>query len=589
MSDNRSNSAFVRHVWPLLQRRRWALTGAMLLVGVHGVALALQNAYPKWFFSQVLEPAGLTMHDRWIRLLWLVAGYLVVSNILRMACWHAGYRLFTWAREKVIYDLRGQFFRHVNLLCLRFHGQHSSGELFSYLFGSPLQNIMQFFQHTSMSVPGAIVSIVCTLGLFWTWDWVIASMLMTTSLASVYMMIRSREKMQTINREFQDTEGNVSGHVADLLRGNKAVKLYAMEERVARHFSEQASLIGRMSYQRDVRSHLEYMKQESFGYVCYVLLLAACTWRYLGGHIDLGVVAACLTSFAGLNWPMQALFTAFSMWGSADASFERLGAVLDTSSSTPDPESGILPVPRNAEISLERVIFAYEPERIILNEVSLRIPVGQRVALVGPSGAGKSTIAQLLLRLYDPQSGSVCIGGTDLRRFESAELRRHFGVVPQDPFIFRTTLRENLRVSKSDATDVEIRRACELANAWEFIQALPEGLDSKVGEGGSTLSGGQRQRLAIARALLADPEVFILDEATSALDTLSEKLIQEALERNLGGRTVIFIAHRLATVRNCDRILVVNEGRIQEDGRYDELIARGGLFSELVRGQSLRT
>ncbi len=560
----------------------------MLLVGIHGAALALQNAYPKWFFSEVLEPTDLTSAQRWERLVWLCAGYLVVSLILRMAFWHAGYRLFTWAREKVVFHLRGQFFRHVNHLCLRFHGNHPSGELFSYLFGTPLQNIMNFFQHTSMSVPGSVVSIVLTLALFWAWDWAIATLLMVTSLTSVAMMIRARDRMQAINREFQSTEGDVSGHVADLLRGNKAVKLYAMEEQVARNFNEQAAIISRKSYERDVRSHLEYMKQESFGYFCYVALLGACTWRYLHGYIDLGVVAACLTSFAGLNWPMQTLFQAFTLWGSADASFERLGAVLDTPSSTPDPLGPPASIPAQAAIEFRRVSFGYDPARPVLQEVNLTIPYGQRIALVGPSGAGKSTFAQLLLRLYDPQAGEILLNGVPLRQFAAADLRKQFGVVPQDPFIFRTTVRDNVRVARPDATDAQIEQACRLANAWEFISALPQGLDARVGEGGSSLSGGQRQRLAIARALLANPQGFIFDEATSALDTLSEQLIQEALEQNLGGRTVLFIAHRLATVKNCDRLLVVSGGRIVQDGTYDSLIAVPGLFRDLVEGQSLR-
>jgi ABC-type multidrug transport system fused ATPase/permease subunit len=219
--------------------------------------------------------------------------------------------------------------------------------------------------------------------------------------------------------------------------------------------------------------------------------------------------------------------------------------------------------------------------------MNLVVPYGQRVALVGPSGSGKSTIAQLVLRLYDPQRGEVRIGGTDARRFAGAALRKYFGVVPQDPFIFRTSVRDNVRVACPNASDDEVRRACELANAWEFIDKLAGKLGAPVGEGGASLSGGQRQRLAIARALLADPEIFIFDEATSALDSLSEKLIQDALEKNLGSRTAIFIAHRLATVRNCDRILVLDGGRIVQDGTYDEL-SRDGLFRELVRGQKLR-
>ena len=590
MSESVQPNAFLRHVWPLFLRHRWLLVGALVLNGVHGAAIAVQNLYPKWLFSGVLEPKDLPNAQRWIRLGWLIGGYLVVSLIVRMAAWHAGYRMFTWVRERVVFALRGQFFRHVNHLCLRFHGEHPSGELFSYLFGTPLGNVMGFFQHTSMSVPGAIITVLTTLAMFWQWDWVIASILMITSFAGVALMIRARKKMQQISSEFQSAEGDVSGRVADLLRGNKAVKLYAMEEQVALDFDRQALAIGQKSYQRDVLSHIEYMKQEGFSYFCYAALLAACTWRYLGNnHLELGTIAACLASYAGLNWPIQTIFQAFTLWGGAEASINRIGTVLDTPSTTPDPEPSVaVAVPSGAEIIFDRVNFAYVPGQPVLRDLSLTIPRGQRLALVGPSGAGKSTLAQLLLRLYDPQSGVVRLGGIDLRRFEASDLRKAFGVVPQDPFIFRTTVRDNVRVARPDATDAAIRRACELANAWEFIAKLPGGLGARVGEGGSSLSGGQRQRLAIARALLAEPECFIFDEATSALDTLSEQLIQEALEKNLGGRTVIFIAHRLATVKNCDRILVISEGRVLQDGSYAQLVERPGLFQELVRGQSLR-
>jgi len=589
MAVTSSPSAFRQHVWPLFLRDRWLLIGALVLNGVHGAAIAIQNLYPKWLFSGVLEAKDLTMAQRWAQLGWLIGGYLAVSVIVRMAAWHAGYRIFTWVRERVVFSLRGQFFRHINHLCLRFHGEHPSGELFSYLFGSPLSNVMGFFQHTSMAVPGAIITVLTTLAMFWTWDWAVASVLMSTSLASVVLMLRAGEKMKKISSDFQSAEGDVSGRVADLLRGNKAVKLYAMEEQIAQDFDRQALAIGKKSYERDVLSHIEYMKQECFSYFCYAALLAVCTWRYLGNQIDLGTVAACLASYAGLNWPIQVVFQAFTLWGSAEASINRIGAVLDTPSTTPDPKpEAAASVPASADIVFDQVTFAYEPGQPVLRNLSLTIPRGQRIALVGPSGAGKSTLAQLILRLYDPQSGTVRLGGIDLRKFEASDLRKEFGVVPQDPFIFRTTMRDNVRVARPDATDEAIRRACELANAWEFIAKLPGGLDASVGEGGSSLSGGQRQRLAIARALLSEPECFIFDEATSALDTLSEQLIQEALEKNLGGRTVIFIAHRLATVKNCDRLLVIADGRIAQDGTYDQLVSQPGLFQDMVHGQSLR-
>jgi ATP-binding cassette, subfamily B, multidrug efflux pump len=583
-----SQSAFRRHVWPMLWQHRVSIVAALLLVGISGSAVAIQNVFPKWLFSYVLDVPGLETAERWRRLAWLAGIYLVLTSILRMAFWHFGYRLFTRTREQVIFALRRQFFRHVNHLCLRFHGTHSSGELFSYLFGSPLRAVMDFFGHATMNLPGSIAGVIITLALFWKWDWVLASVLMGTALLSVRMMMRARKRIEGIQKDFQSVEGDVSGQVADLLRGNKAVKLYAMEAQVAQNFERQADVIRRKSYERDVYSHVEWIKQEGLSYVCYAILMAACTWRYLDGHIDLGVVAACLAAYLGLTGPMQGVFAAFTLWGGCSAALERIGAVLDTATTTPDPAGSDEAPPRRAPISFDHVAFGYDPAKPVLRDLTLTLRPGERVAFVGPSGAGKTTVTQLLLRLYDPQSGVLRIGETDLRAYSTRALRRHFGVVPQDPFIFNSSLRDNLRVARPDADDAQIRRACEQANAWEFIAALPGGLDARVGEGGSMLSGGQRQRLAIARALLADPACFIFDEATSALDTLSEQLISQAIEGNLGDRTAIFIAHRLSTVKHCDRIFVLEAGAVAQVGSYDELMAQAGLFQDLVRGQQLR-
>lgn len=580
--------AFRRHLWPLLWLNRWPILAAILLVGLSGFAATIQSVYPKWLFSFVLEAKDLNPAERWKHLAVLIAGYLLVTVLLRMIAWHTGYRLFTRARERIIIALRGQFFRHVNHLCVRFHGQHHSGELFSYLFGTPLASMMQFFQHTSMMTPGSIVSLISILVLFIRWDGPIAACLVLLCTLSVWMMFHSKSRIQKIHRDYQKTEGDVSGRVADLLRGNKAVKLHSMESQIAHDFEQQADLIARKAYERDVQSHVEWMKQETLSYIGYSLLLGVSSWRYLHGNIDLGTVAACLTAYAGLNAPLQGLFQTISLWGGAIVSLERIGGVLDTASTTPDPEGPSSPSPGRGEIRFEHVNFRYEDaDRPVVKDLDLVIPYGQRIAVVGPSGAGKSTLLQLLLRLYDPVTGAVRIAGTDIRQLRGRELRRLFGVVPQDPFIFSTSLRDNLRLARPDATDAELQHACEKANAWEFIARLPEGLSTRVGESGSSLSGGQRQRLAIARAFLADPPYFVFDEATSALDTLSEQLIQDAIEKNLTGRTAFFVAHRLSTVKNCDRILVMSGGVVVQDGPYDRLVAEPGLFRELVQGQQL--
>jgi ABC-type multidrug transport system fused ATPase/permease subunit len=580
--------AFRRYVRPLLRENRWPIILALVLVGISGGAAAMQNVFPKWLFSYVLQPAGLGAPERWWRLGQLALVYLFLTAVLRMLLWHWGFRLFTRVREHIVFALRRRFFRHVNHLCLRFHGEHTSGELFSYLFGSPLRAVIDFFHHSTMNVPGSVVALISTMAVFLVWDWVLASVLFVTALFSVVMMLRARRRMQRIQSDFQAAEGDVSGRVADLLRGNKAVKLHAMEAQVAHRFEEEADIIRIKSYRRDVLSHVEWIKQEGLSYVCYAVLMAACTWRYLSGDIDLGVVAACLAAFAGLSGPIQGIFQSFALWGGAEAALARIGAVLDTETTTPDPRDARSEWPEEGGIVFTGVTFGYDAMRPVLADFNLRIPAGEKLALVGPSGAGKTTVTQLLLRLYDPQSGSIAIGAADLRSFTTAALRRYFGVVPQDPFFFHTTLRDNLRVARPEASDREILEACAQANALEFIGDLPAGLDTRLGEGGANLSGGQRQRLAIARALLADPRCFIFDEATSALDTVSEKLISAAVERVLGDRTAIFIAHRLDTARRCDRILVMEAGRIVQEGPYAVLAEQPGLFRELVRSRELR-
>jgi len=576
--------------YPLLSPWLPYLIAAIALNSLHGMAVAFQNLTPKWLISDILKPPELSFHEKMVRLFLLAAIYFIVSTFGRMLMWHTGYRLFTHVRERVLFTMRSYFFRHVNHLCLRFHGQHPSGELFNYLFGSPLSQVIAFYQHTSMSVPGAIFTLLSTLLLLGMWDPLLTGVLFFTALGNVLVMNQSRRRVRALNKDYQVAEGDVAGHTADLLRGNRAVKIYAMEERVAEEFERDAVMIGRKSYERDVKTHIQYMKQETVTYVAYAILLVTAGWRYLGGHADEGVIAAYLNAFNGILGPMSSLFTSVTLYGGAQASLERIGNVLKTASTTPDPRpTEVVEVPGDGDIVFRNMTFRYETDREpVLQDIDIVIPKGQRIALVGPSGAGKSTVIQLLMRLYDPQQGAIEIGGVDLRRCRGTDLRRRVGVVPQDPFIFRTTIRDNIRVARPDATDTEIIRASERAHAWEFIRELPRQLDEVVGEGGSTLSGGQRQRLAIARVLLMAPSILVFDEATSALDTVSEQLIQASLEAESAGRTAIFIAHRLATVKTCDRILVINRGTVVQDGTYDDLVAREGLFRDMVQGQQLR-
>jgi ABC-type multidrug transport system fused ATPase/permease subunit len=303
--------------------------------------------------------------------------------------------------------------------------------------------------------------------------------------------------------------------------------------------------------------------------------------RYFQGGLTPGEILAYLGAYSALQVPVGLLFQLGTAYQGAQASLKRLAALLSTETSTPDPPHAPQEPPPKGDLVVKNLWFAYA-EQPVLRNVNLHIRFGQRVALVGPSGVGKSTLAKLLLRLYDPDVGSVSMGGVDLRDCRGAAVRRRYGVVPQEPYFFHASIRHNLTIAHSAADEKRMREVCELANAWEFIRSLPQQLDTVIGEGGCRLSAGQRQRLAIARALLHEPDYFIFDEATSALDTLSEGLVQEALGRVLIGRTAIFIAHRLSTIKGCDRIVVLQDHTIVQDGRFEELRDVPGLFSRMV-------
>ena len=270
--------------------------------------------------------------------------------------------------------------------------------------------------------------------------------------------------------------------------------------------------------------------------------------------------------------------------GAAERLFEILG-IRPTIVAPAHPAT--LPEPPRGEVAFTNVRFAYptRPETVALDGVSLQVRPGEKVAIVGPSGAGKSTIFHLILRFYDPMSGTVTFDGVPLTAVDPVALRRHIALVPQDTVIFAASIRDNIRFGRPDASDAEVERAAELALAAEFIRRLPQKYDTPVGERGVTLSGGQRQRIAIARAILRDAPLLLLDEATSSLDAESETLVQVALERLMRDRTTLVIAHRLATVLSCDRILVMDGGRIVEEGTHDQLVANGGLYARLAKLQ----
>ena len=570
-----------RLVAPYCWEYRWSLLFCLFLNALPGLAIAIQAFAPKYLVDDVLKAAGLSVTARYLRLAALVGGYLFAAVVLRMLAWYGSYRIFTNVRENILLDLRARFFRHINGLCLRFHGKYSSGELFTYVMGSPLAEISGFFHLMAMNLPNAVSTFVIAVAWMAGWDWGMTLILVVSVVLTVVTSTSGHNRLRELMEDYQAAEGKVIGRVADIFRGNRDVKMYAIEEKMSATFEASADVLRRKVFDRDVKTHHVNMRQETVGIFCFVLVILVAAGRYMNGHLTEGQLFSFMGAFAVLQQPVLLMFQLKVNQGKAQASLNRLNAVLMTDTSTPEPRRP-QPVPEKAALVVRDLEFRYNAEQPVLRGVNLTIPYGQRVALVGPSGSGKSTLAKMFLRLYDPDHGSVHFDHEDLRCCRTTDVRQRFGVVPQDPYFFQTSIRENLHIVCPTATEERMRECCEMASIWGFIESLPEGLDTVIGEGGARLSGGQRQRLAIARALLHDPRYFVFDEATSALDTVSERLVQEAFGRILPGRTAIFIAHRLSTVKDCDRVIVLDEGRVIQDGTFEQLRGEPGLFQKMV-------
>jgi ABC-type multidrug transport system fused ATPase/permease subunit len=575
---------FWKTLWRYFQNSRGLVLGALALNMVCGLAITAQNAIPKYLTDSVLL-ADLPPASKIQGAVALMTAYLIVALAGRMLCWHFSMRLFARACARALVRIRTDFFQHVNFLCLRFHEQKQSGELLSYLFGSPLGGVQQFLFQFVLIVPFVVFTLLSTLALVFSWNPILAGILLAGLLVNAWVSPGATRQIRELNQSFQRLESSVSGRASELLRGQKAVKILGAEESVVERFRQDAADIGSKSYEVQVRSHLQGLKSESIQGVIFAALAIAGTVLFVHGRVQLGEVVATLASHAAISPLIGSLFQCALAQGVAHAGQNRIESVLAHKTSTPEAPATEVEIPELPSLELRDIVFAYQ-DKPVIHGISLQVPYGQKVAFVGHSGCGKSTIVSLMLRLYDPCSGSVLLDGVDLRDVSLQTVRRQFGVVPQETFLFHASVRENILLANPDATDGEIVAALERANAWEFVRSLPDTIHTMLGEGGATLSGGQRQRIGIARALVQRPPIFIFDEATSALDSTSESLITETLTHALRGNTAFVIAHRLSTIRFCDRVVVFDHGRIVQDGTYSELAANPGSFRELLDAQN---
>lgn len=516
-----------------------------------------------------------------------VIAFIGVVVLLAVAT-GARFFLVSWIGERVVADLRNAAFRRVIALSPAYFETTKTGDVLSRLTTDTelLQTVigssLSLALRNMLTLIGAIVMLAVTSPK-------LTAIVLVVVPAVVVPIIAFGRRVRKLSRKSQDRVGDIGAYVEETINAIRTVQAFTHEEIDHRRFAERVdATFAAASARIRMRSWLmATVILLAFGAVAVVL--------WIGGY---DVIAGRMTGGALSAFVFYAILVAISSGTVSEVigelqraagAAERILELMGTKPAIALPDRPI-PLPAQLQgqpqgrVVFDAVTFHYpaRPSQAALHDFTLDIVPGETLALVGPSGAGKSTVFQLLLRFYDPTSGRVLIDGVDIRDADPACVRRHVGLVSQDPVIFGTTARENIRYGRPEASDEEVRAAAEAAAASEFLDALPEGLDTFLGEKGVRLSGGQRQRIAIARAILRNPPILLLDEATSALDAESERSVQAALERLAAGRTTLAIAHRLATVLRADRIVVIEDGRIVARGTHHSLIADGGLYARLA-------
>ena len=564
-------------IWGYLRHQAGGLVVTVLLVAT-GSGLALFGPYlmGRAIDEYILydDLAGLA------RMALLMLGVYVGSSL---ATWLQTY-VMAAVSQRAVRNIRNDLFARLQTLSLRFFDQHTHGELMSRLTND-VENISNVLTESVTQLISSVLSVVGVAAMmFW-----INPRLAIVSLTTIPLMIFISDRIARRTRQgFRDQQrslGQLNGIIEETVTGQRVVKAYVREEAAIAQFDEANHRLRRASTMAQIFAGTIGPLGNMVNNTGFAIVAGVGGWMAVQGLATVGTIASFVNYARQFTRPLNQIANLYSMIQSAIAGAERVFETIDQVPELQDAPDARPLGPIMGEVVFDDVCFSYEEDVPVLKHVSLQAEAGQTIALVGPTGAGKTTIVNLLTRFYDIDCGSIRIDGLDIRQVQKDHLRRRLGIVLQDTFLFSTSVMENIRYGRLGATDEEVWAAARLANADFFIRHLPEGYDTPLSERGSNLSLGQRQLLAIARAILADPDILILDEATSSVDTRTEKHIQEAMLRLMEGRTSFVIAHRLSTIREADAILVIRQGEIVERGTHEELLAQEGFYHHLYTSQ----
>ncbi|HYN69188.1 MAG TPA: ABC transporter ATP-binding protein [Candidatus Eisenbacteria bacterium] len=521
------------------------------------------------------------------QVLLLLAGVYLVSALF---AWVQAY-VMAGVTQRTVYRLRQDVDRKLGRLPLRYFDSHSRGDLLSRVTND-IDNIGQTLQQSLTQLISSLLTVVGVLILMLTISPILAaiSLLAVPLSIVVTVLIAGRSQSQFV-AQWAST-GRLNGHVEEMHTGHSIVKVFGRQREAIERFDAENDRLYDASYRAQFISGLIQPMINVIANLNYVAIAVIGGLRVAAGQMSLGDVVAFIQYSRQFTFPIIQAASIANVLQSAVASAERVFELLDEAEEVPDPvrpvvlprDSGDRASPRRA-VAFEHISFRYEPDKPLIEDLDLVAEAGNTVAIVGPTGAGKTTLVNLLMRFYDVEAGRITLDGIDIRDLTRDELRRTFGMVLQDTWLFHGTIRDNIAYGRDGATEDEIVAAAEAAHVDHFVRTLPDGYDTVIDDDATNMSMGEKQLLTIARAFLADPPILILDEATSSVDTRTEILIQRAMARLMKGRTAFVIAHRLSTIRDADTILVMDHGRIVEQGNHEELIARRGFYYDLYNSQ----
>jgi len=533
-----------------------------------------------WLNTLILSLAGT---DR-LAIIKAAAIAVLIIALFGALCTYAEKLLTTRVGQWVMHDLRQNLYFHIQRLSLAYHDQKSTGDLLSTVT-SDIDSIQTFISSNLLDALINVLTLAGMVGVMFYINWQFTLIALSVAPVLALVVFKYTRSIRKASREVRKKQGEMVSVIQEVLSSMRVVKAFAREDYEVHRLEEESLENVEIALRaRAVKARLSPLVE-----VIVAIGTGLVLWfgarLVLAGSLSAGSLVMFIWYLGKMYKPMQDLSKMTDAYSKASIGYERIREILDMDGEVKD-QPGARKVARlRGKIEFDHVTFGYDPKSPTLEDMSFRIEPGQMAAFVGPTGAGKTTIISLISRFYDPVSGAVKIDGVDLRRYQQRSLREHISVVLQETVLFQGSIWHNIAYGKPNASRTEILKAAELANATEFIEKMPNGYDTLVGERGVTLSGGQRQRIAIARAVIRNTPILILDEPSSGLDAESERLVFDALDRLMKGKTSIVIAHRLSTIRSADVIFVVQDGKLIESGKHEELAAAGGLYAELYEIQ----